>query len=79
MRYIPHTEQDIKEMLASIGVARVEELFDSIPEALRLEKPLNLPESLSEPDLLTHMERLEKRKLNVGEYANILGAGCYRH
>jgi len=79
MRYIPHTEQDIKEMLARIGVDRVEELFDSIPDALRLEKPLNLPESLSEPDLLIHMGRLEKRNLNVEEYANFLGAGCYRH
>ena len=44
MRYIPHTEQDIKQMLAEIGVKNVDELFDSIPESLRLQnKLLELP------------------------------------
>jgi len=36
MRYIPHTEQDVKQMLAEIGVKNIDELFDSIPESLRL-------------------------------------------
>ncbi len=52
MRYIPHTEQDIKQMLADIGVKNVEELFDSIPESLRLQhKLLDLPPSLPKYDL----------------------------
>jgi len=79
MRYIPHTPQDIKAMLAKIGSANIEELFESIPEPLRLEKPLSLPQSLSEPDLVAHMKRLQRLNLDADEYADFLGAGCYRH
>ena len=79
MRYIPHTPQDIKAMLAKIGAANIEELFASIPEPLRLEKPLSLPASLSEPDLVAHMKSLQRLNLNADEYADFLGAGCYRH
>ena len=53
MRYIPHTEQDIKQMLTDIGVQNVDELFESIPESLRLQnKILDLPPSLPGLDLL---------------------------
>ena len=46
MRYIPHTEQDIKLMLAEIGVQNIDALFDSIPDSLRLgDTLLGLPES----------------------------------
>ena len=79
MRYIPHTSQDIKAMLAKIGSQNIEELFESIPEPLRMEKPLSLPESLSEPDLIAHMKHLQKLNLDADEYADFLGAGCYRH
>lgn len=79
MRYIPHTETDIQEMLAAIGVDKVDELFQSIPESLRLEKPLNLPAAQSEADLVQTMRRLEARNLNPDEYAVFLGAGAYRH
>lgn len=79
MRYIPHTPQDVKAMLAKIGAADIEELFASIPAPLRLEKPLNLPESLSEPDLVAHMKNLQRHNLDPEECANFLGAGCYRH
>ena len=52
MRYIPHTEQDIKQMLAEIGVKNIDELFDSIPESLRLNNELlALPASLPESEL----------------------------
>ncbi len=51
-RYIPHTEADCRAMLEAIGVKRVEDLFEAIPEKYRLTEPLRLPEPLSEPDLL---------------------------
>jgi glycine dehydrogenase subunit 1 len=79
MRYIPHTERDIKEMLARIGVARVEDLFASIPKSLRLEKPLNLPGALSEPEVVQTLRRLQKHNLDPEEYTQFLGAGAYRH
>ena len=62
MRYIPHTEQDIKQMLTDIGVKNVEELFDSIPESLRLKnKLLELPPSLPENELIQYLKGLQKR------------------
>ena len=63
MRYIPHTEQDIKQMLAEIGVKNIDELFDSIPESLRLNNELlALPPSLPESELTAYLKRLQKKK-----------------
>jgi glycine dehydrogenase subunit 1 len=74
MRYLPHTEEDIRKMLDAIGVKKVEDLFQIIPKEVRLSKPLNLPEPLSEPDLLRHFRRLQ-----VPMTSNFLGAGAYHH
>jgi glycine dehydrogenase subunit 1 len=74
MRYIPHTQEDIKTMLKFVGAKKVEDLFDVIPKEYRLSKPLNLPEPLSEPDLLRHFQELQSPA-----YSSFLGAGAYHH
>jgi glycine dehydrogenase subunit 1 len=79
MRYIPHTETDIREMLSAIGIKEIGELFHSIPEALRLEAPLDLPPALPEADLTQVMNQLAGRNVNLAECAVFLGAGAYRH
>ncbi|GJL77109.1 MAG: glycine dehydrogenase [Nitrospinaceae bacterium] len=80
MRYIPHTEKDIQEMLARIGVKNVEELFESIPEPLRLgEQPLGLPGSLAEAELTAFLGRMQNRNANAQDMSLFLGAGAYRH
>lgn len=79
MRYIPHTPTDIRDMLSAIGIEELEELFHSIPDALRLEAPLNLPAALPEADLVQTLNRLGQRNLNLEEGAVFLGAGAYRH
>ncbi len=80
MRYIPHTEQDIKQMLAEIGVENVDELFDSIPESLRLKnKLLELPPSLPESELTSYLKRLQKRNTTSENGSVFLGAGAYHH
>ena len=79
MRYIPHTETDIKEMLSAIGIKEIGELFHSIPEALRLEAPLDLPPALPEADLTKALSQLASRNVNLEECAVFLGAGAYRH
>jgi len=76
MDFIPHDEDTIKEMLETIGVDSLEELFNDIPKDLMVEK-LNLPEGLSEPDLQKYIEKLA-RKNKVYSYS-FLGAGCYYH
>ena len=80
MRYIPHTEQDIKQMLADIGVNNIDELFDSIPSSLRLHnKLLELPPSLPESELTQYLKRLQKRNTTSENGSVFLGAGAYNH
>jgi len=80
MRYIPHTEKDIREMLARIGVKNIEALFESIPEELRLgDKPLDLPKSLSESELTSFLGKMQKRNANAEDASLFMGAGAYRH
>ena len=79
MRYIPHTETDIRVMLSAIGIKEIGELFHSIPEALRLEAPLDLPPALPEADLTQALSQLASRNVNLEECAVFLGAGAYRH
>ena len=80
MRYIPHTEQDIKQMLAEIGVKNIDELFDSIPESLRLNNELlALPASLPESELTEYLKELQKRNTTSEDESIFLGAGAYRH
>jgi glycine dehydrogenase subunit 1 len=73
-RYIPHTEEDVQKMLEAIGLKEVEDLFRVIPKEYRLSKPLNLPEPLSEPDLIRHIQGLR-----VPVTSSFLGAGAYHH
>src|SRR5204862_4102175 len=54
-RYTSATDQDRREMLARIGVGSIEDLFEAIPEKLRLKEPLNLPEGMSEQDVYEHL------------------------
>ena len=74
IRYIPHTEEDCREMLGVIGVKELEDLFQTIPKEVRLSKPLNLPQPLSEPDLIRHFQGLQ-----VPMMSSFLGAGAYHH
>src|SRR4030042_1611788 len=71
-RYIPHTEEDIETMLEFAGAKKVEDLFEMIPKEYRLSKPLNLPEPLSEPDLLRYLQGLQS-----ATDSSFLGAGAY--
>jgi len=80
MRFIPHTEQDIREMLATIGVRNIDELFDGIPADLRLgNKALKLPLALSESEIITALRQRQKCNPDSEEISTFLGAGAYRH
>lgn len=79
MRYIPHTEDDIKEMLTTAKVKTVDELFDSIPKELHVRGTLNLPESLSEPELVRHIKDLGSKNKPATTCLSFLGAGSYNH
>ncbi|MDP2786933.1 MAG: aminomethyl-transferring glycine dehydrogenase subunit GcvPA [Pseudomonadota bacterium] len=76
MPFIPHTESDIRSMLASIGAASTDALFDEIPAELNCGGLPGIPEGLSE----MHVTRLmHRRAAQDGFYSNFIGAGAYEH
>jgi len=78
-RYIPHTEADCRAMLEAIGVKKVQDLFEAVPEKYRLTEPLRLPEPLSETDLLRRLEVLQSPAVPRAGWSHFLGAGAYHH
>jgi glycine dehydrogenase subunit 1 len=77
--FVPHTEADLERMLSDIGLASLDELFDVVPEALRLAGGLDLPDGLGEPDVLAEMERLAGANRWGSDLVCFAGAGAYDH
>jgi glycine dehydrogenase subunit 1 len=77
LRYHPHTPEDIRSMLDATGAKSLDDLFRSIPEKLRLARPLDLPPALDEVSLLAEFQRLASR--NVTAHPPFVGAGAYPH
>ncbi|MDR3395095.1 MAG: aminomethyl-transferring glycine dehydrogenase subunit GcvPA [Parasulfuritortus sp.] len=76
MPFIPHTESDVAGMLASIGAADIEALFDEIPAGLRCAGLPGIPEGLSE---MAVTRLTQERASQDGFYLNFIGAGAYEH
>jgi glycine dehydrogenase subunit 1 len=66
-------------MLQAIGVASIEELFDEIPEGVRLHEPLRLARGMSEQEVYEHLRSLAERNRDNDAEASFLGAGMYDH
>ena len=76
MPFIPHTEEDVTAMLASIGTNTIEDLFDEIPPALKSGTLKQVPPGLNEME--TSRLMLERAETD-GRYLNFIGAGAYEH
>ncbi len=76
MPFIPHTEEDIQEMLKAIGIQKIENLFDEIPESLRHAPLDGIPAGVSEMEL-SRVAR--ERALKDGGMLCFIGAGSYEH
>jgi glycine dehydrogenase subunit 1 len=74
--YCPNTPEEMRQMLDSIGVRNLGELFDVIPSPVRA-RSFELPHGKSELDLMRHMEELAGR--NGRTPVNFIGGGCYDH
>ncbi|MFP5411189.1 MAG: aminomethyl-transferring glycine dehydrogenase subunit GcvPA [Gammaproteobacteria bacterium] len=76
MPFIPHSDENIADMLAAIGAKDIDALFDEIPAALKAGKLTQVPAGISEMEITRLMtERAEAD----GRYLNFLGAGAYEH
>ena len=77
MPYIPHTDDDRREMLATIGASSIDELFREVPENLRVKGLLDIPSAMDEDRLYRHLIELSGRNVNLAENVCFLGAGIY--
>jgi glycine dehydrogenase subunit 1 len=78
-RYTSLTEEDLRAMLEAIGVSSIDELFDVVPEAVRLRRPLDLPAGMAEQEVLDHLSALAARNVGADDEITFLGAGMYDH
>jgi len=79
MPYLYNTPEDQQAMLESIGAGSIDELFDPIPEKLRLNRPLALPPALSEMELDQHLREMAGSNIPAGQAICFLGGGSYDH
>lgn len=75
--YTPHTEADVKAMLAAIGVDSLDDLL-TVPESIALKMPLDIVPALPEYQIARRFEHFAKKNAGV-DYTSFLGAGSYRH
>ncbi|MGY6638363.1 MAG: aminomethyl-transferring glycine dehydrogenase subunit GcvPA [Erythrobacter sp.] len=80
MRYLPLTDTDRAEMLATIGAGSIDDLFVDVPAVAQLDGPIrDLPMHASEMAVERHMKSLAAKNLAAGDAPFFLGAGAYRH
>jgi glycine cleavage system P protein (glycine dehydrogenase) subunit 1 len=77
LRYLPKSDIERREMLSSIGVNSIEELFSHLPDAVRLKRPLAVAPGQSEYDIVDYFR--ERGAENANGYPSFLGAGVYHH
>jgi glycine dehydrogenase subunit 1 len=78
-RYTSATDRDRSEMLAAIGVDSVADLFADVPEGVRLDRPLELPDGISEQEVVEELGALAQRNRSCDDEATFVGAGMYDH
>jgi glycine dehydrogenase subunit 1 len=76
MDYTPNTDKDRESMLREIGVQDIMDLFKDIPENLILDSPLQIPDQLSEFELIRELEKISKKNKKP---LSFLGGGSYNH
>ena len=77
MRYLPKSESERQEMLASCGLTSLGELYNYLPPEVLLQRPLEIPAGRSEYDIVDYF-KLQANEMANG-YASFLGAGVYNH
>jgi glycine cleavage system P protein (glycine dehydrogenase) subunit 1 len=79
VRFAPHTDAEIGEMLSAIGIASLDSLFEQIPPAVRLEGALELPDGVSELEIVDDLRALGARDRHLDDLVCFAGAGAYDH
>jgi glycine dehydrogenase subunit 1 len=78
--YLPHTDDELAQMLAFLGLSSLDELFAAVPAALRLGRGLDLADGSPEPDVLARMEGLgATNRARTDRLVCFAGGGAYDH
>ena len=77
MSYIPHTDEDVREMLEYLGYDSIDKLFRDIPAKARFKKERLLTEGLSESETLSLMKSLSGKNRTSDEHVCFMGGGAY--
>lgn len=78
MRYLPHTEEEVRQMLATAGFASLDDLFRTIPAEARFHGQLKVPKALGEAQLMRHLSDMSQRNL-AAQMLSFMGCGAYAH
>ena len=79
MRFAPHTDDDVREMLQALGLGSLDDLFTQIPPSVRLDRPLEVPEGVSEQEILADLKALAERNRSTEDLVCFAGGGAYDH
>ncbi len=77
MSYVPNTQEEQQAMLEHLGLSSIEDLLAPVPAEVRLQRSLDLPPALAEPDLKRLMNRIAARNKDIDTSISFLGAGTY--
>jgi len=79
VRFSPHTDDEVREMLAVAGRASLDELFGQIPASVRLDRTLAVPDGVSEMELTADLRNLAGRNRSADDLICFAGGGAYDH
>lgn len=78
MRYLPHTDEEVQEMLEIAGFSSIDELFRTIPAEARFRGDLKVPKALGEAGLMRHVTEISEKNA-AAKMLSFLGCGAYHH
>jgi len=78
-RFIPNASEDVREMLDVVGVASIDRLFDTIPDAVKLDRLLDVPGPWSEIESRRWFRGLAAKNMTAADHTSFLGGGAYMH
>lgn len=79
MGYVPNTPEEQQAMLEHMGLSSMADLLETVPQNVRLQRSLDLPAALSEPDLKRLLTGMAAKNKNIDTTISFLGAGTYDH
>ena len=75
-KFLPHTSEDIQQMLDRIGIKDLDGLYAEVPESIRFKEEYELPEAMSELEIRAFFEKLGRKNNLLTCFA---GGGVYDH